>query len=77
MKIQETHSSTLNTSVVRHYENTQNIFQKAFVAVQCNCALCATDLEITVSTVNNGEIKEEAYCPQCELRMRSKVHTIQ
>lgn len=77
MKLEENQSSTESTSVVRHYENTQNIFQKAFVAVQCNCALCATDLVITVSTVTNGEIKEEAYCPQCDLRMRSKVHTVQ
>ena len=73
MKLQE----NLSSKTVRHYENTQNIFQKAFVAVQCNCALCATELVITVSTVNNGEIKEEAFCPQCDLRMRSKVHTIQ
>ena len=77
MKLQENQSSTESTSVVRHYENTQNIFQKAFVAVQCNCALCASDLVITASTVANGEIKEEAYCPQCDLRMRSKVHTVQ
>ena len=77
MKIQENQSSTTSLSGPRHYENTQNIFQKAFVAVQCNCALCATELVLTVSNVNNGEIKEEAYCPQCDLRMRSKVHTIQ
>lgn len=77
MKLQENQSSNTNNQPVRRYENTQNIFQKAFVAVQCNCALCATDLVISVSTVNNGEIKEEAYCPQCDLRMRSKVHTVQ
>ena len=77
MKLQENQSSTTGAQRVRRYENTQNIFQKAFVAVQCNCALCATELVLTVSNVNNGEIKEEAYCPQCDLRMRSKVHTIQ
>lgn len=81
MKIQENQSSTTSSTAgpsgIRHYENTQNIFQKAFVAVQCNCALCATELVLTVSHVNNGEIKEEAYCPQCDLRMRSKVHTVQ
>lgn len=77
MKIQQNQSSTESTTKVRHYENTQNIFQKAFVAVQCNCALCATELVITTHRTNSDEIKEDAYCPQCDLRMRSKTHTIQ
>ncbi len=61
----------------RKYENTQNIFQKAFVAVQCNCALCSTDLVIKVEPTASGEIREEAHCPSCDMRMRAKTHTLQ
>ncbi len=61
----------------RKYENAQNIFQKAFVAVQCNCALCASDLVIKIERFGEGEVREEAYCPSCDMRMRSKLHTVQ
>ena len=62
---------------IQYYENTANVFQKAFVSLQCNCALCCTNLEISVALQDNGEIKEEAFCPQCELRLRSKSYTLQ
>ncbi len=67
----------LKLNDIHYYENTANVFQKAFVSLQCNCSLCATNLEISVSALDNGEIKEEAYCPQCELRLRSKSYTVQ
>ena len=75
MKLEENLNTT--TKDARHYENSQNVFQKACIAVQCNCALCATGLVINVNRVTANEVKEEAFCPQCDLRMRSKVHTIQ
>lgn len=61
---------------LQYYENAANPFQKAFLALQSNCALCATNLELTVHSVNTEEIKEEAFCPQCELKLRSKNHRI-
>ncbi len=68
---------TYNINDINYYENTSNVFQKAFVSLQSNCSLCTTNLKLSVSTLDNGEIKEEAYCPQCELRLRSKNHIIQ
>jgi hypothetical protein len=69
--------SNLKLNDIHFYENTKNIFQKAFVSLQCNCALCNTNLEICISQETDGEIKEEAFCPQCELRLRSKNYIIQ
>ncbi len=62
---------------ITYYENTRNSTQKAFVALHSNCSLCTTNLELAVVYQDNGEIREEAHCPQCELRMRSKNHIIQ
>jgi hypothetical protein len=68
---------TMTINQINYYENASNVFQKAFVSLQSNCSLCTTNLELSVSVLDNGEIKEEAFCPQCELRLRSKSHTIQ
>lgn len=74
-KLSSTQTMTINQ--INYYENASNVFQKAFVSLQSNCSLCTTNLELSVSVLDNGEIKEEAFCPQCELRLRSKSHTIQ
>lgn len=77
MRPQDTATTTLKLEDIHYYEKAENTFQKAFVSVQCNCVLCATNLEIKVSHNEEGTVKEEAFCPQCNIRMRSKSHTIQ
>lgn len=78
MRSQDTATSPIKLSDLPRYEKTENTFQKAFIALQCNCVLCATQLELKVTvTETNHEIKEEAFCPQCNIRMRSKSHTLQ
>lgn len=69
--------NTIKLEDVHYYENAANVFQKAFVAVQSNCALCASNLEISVNPQDDGQVHEEAFCPQCEIRMRSKNHVLQ
>lgn len=69
--------NTLKISDISYYENTDTIFQKAFVSIQCNCALCANNLELTVSSNDKGEVKEEAFCPKCDMKLRSKSHVLQ
>ncbi|MFN3453349.1 MAG: hypothetical protein ACK41T_00215 [Pseudobdellovibrio sp.] len=72
--------SFLKLEDIHCYEKTENTFQKAFVALQCNCVLCSTPLKMKISPTQdnqNNEIKEEAFCPQCNIRMRSKNHTLQ
>ncbi|WP_409479202.1 hypothetical protein [Pseudobdellovibrio sp. HCB154] len=78
MRSQDSANSHLKLSDLPRYEKTENTFQKAFIALQCNCVLCATPLELKVTSEENSlEIKEEAFCPQCNIRMRSKSHTVQ
>lgn len=69
--------NAVRISDINYYEKADNIFQKAFVSVQSNCALCCNNLEITVSSADEGQLKEEAYCPACELKLRSRLHVVQ
>jgi hypothetical protein len=62
---------------INYYENTESAKQKAYVKLQCNCVLCSTALELKFETTTDGEIKEEATCPQCEIRTRAKIHSLQ
>lgn len=78
MRSQDSANSHLKLSDLPRYEKTENTFQKAFIALQCNCVLCATQLELKLTSQENSiEVKEEAFCPQCNIRMRSKSHTLQ
>lgn len=78
MRSQDSANSHLKLSDLPRYEKTENTFQKAFIALQCNCVLCSSQLELKVTPNEDAiEIKEEAFCPQCNIRMRSKSHTIQ
>lgn len=78
MRSQDTANSHLKLSDLPRYEKTENTFQKAFIALQCNCVLCATQLELKLTSEENSiEVKEEAFCPQCNIRMRSKSHVMQ
>lgn len=78
MRSQDSANSHLKLSDLPRYEKTENTFQKAFIALQCNCVLCATQLELKLTaTEDTAEVKEEAFCPQCNIRMRSKSHIVQ
>lgn len=70
-------ANTLKISDIHYYENVDNVFQRAFVSIQCNCALCANNLEIAISSHQPGEVKEEAFCPKCDMKLRSKSHILQ
>jgi len=62
---------------INYYENTNSANQKAYLKMQCNCVLCNSALELKFENLNNAEIKEEARCPQCEIRARAKVYSLQ
>lgn len=70
-------ATALKMEDINYYEKIESSSQKVFVSIQSNCALCCTNLELSVSSKETGTIKEEAYCPQCELRLRSREHTLQ
>lgn len=62
---------------INYYEKTDSANQKAYLKLQNNCVLCSSALELKFESLNEGEIKEEATCPQCEIRARAKVHSLQ
>lgn len=62
---------------INYYENTNSANQMAYLKLQCNCVLCNTALELKFEQLNDSEIKEEATCPECEIRTRAKTHTLQ
>ena len=62
---------------ITDYEKTDSPNQQAYVKLQSNCVLCNTALELKFENLGEGEIKEEATCPQCELRTRAKIHSLQ
>jgi hypothetical protein len=62
---------------VNYYEKTDSATQQAYLKLQCNCVLCNTPLELKFESLTGNEIKEEANCPQCEMRTRAKIHSLQ
>ncbi len=62
---------------INYYENTKSASQKAYLKLQTNCVLCNSALELKFESLSKEEIKEEASCPQCEIRTRAKIHSLQ
>ncbi len=62
---------------IQYYEKTDSMTQKDYLKLQCNCVLCNSSLELKFEVLDDLEIKEEAHCPQCEIRTRAKIHSLQ
>ena len=62
---------------INYYENTKSANQLAYLKLQCNCVLCNSTLELKYENLTDGSIKEEATCPQCEIRTRAKIYMLQ
>ncbi len=62
---------------VTYYQKTDSANQTAYLKLQCDCILCSTPLELKFEFITPTEIKEEATCPQCEIRARAKIHGVQ
>lgn len=62
---------------INYYENADSATQQAYIKMQCNCVLCNTTLELKFENLGESEIKEEATCPECEIRTRAKIHSLQ
>lgn len=61
---------------ISYYEKAESAQQEAYIKLQCNCVLCNSALELKFESPGDGEIKEEATCPECEIRTRAKIHAI-
>ena len=62
---------------INYFQRTETASQEAYINLQCNCVLCNSPLELKFENLDNIEIKEEATCPECEIRTRAKLHPIQ
>lgn len=67
----------MDTQKINYFENISNDQHQEFVIAQCNCALCGSNLELQhdVDKISN-EIREEARCPDCEIRTRARIHPL-
>ncbi|MEN0059169.1 MAG: hypothetical protein AAGB31_10080 [Bdellovibrio sp.] len=67
----------MNESKITYFEKSDTPRHREFINSQDNCILCNTVLEIKyVSDNDSGEVKEEAYCPHCEVKTRAKSHVL-
>jgi hypothetical protein len=62
---------------ISYFEKPETPSQEAYIKLQCNCVFCNAPLEFKFENLDNLEIKEEANCPECEIRTRNKLHLIQ
>lgn len=67
----------MNGQKLNYFENADSQIHREFIISQNNCVLCGTVLELKHVT-NHGvlEVKEEAFCPHCEVKTRTKTHAL-
>lgn len=62
---------------LNYFEKIENKAHREFINAHNNCILCGTVLELQHMAQPDGcSVKEEAHCPECELRTRAKVYTL-
>lgn len=60
-----------------YYENAETLRHRDYIIAQSNCILCGSVLELKhIRMTETDEITEEAYCPQCEIKTRTRSHAI-
>lgn len=64
-------------SKIDYFENAREEKHRDFIEEHSHCALCGTVLELHhVIDRPSAEIKEEARCPECEIRTRAKIYVL-
>lgn len=62
---------------IQYFERVEKSVHQEFINSENNCILCSSALELRhVRELDSNTIKEEAHCPQCELRTRAKSFTM-
>lgn len=62
---------------VQYFERVETTNHREFIQAHNNCILCSSVLELRhVRAEQALEIKEEAYCPHCDMRTRTKNYTL-
>lgn len=63
---------------IQYFERVETKTHREFINSHNNCVLCSTVLELRHNKLQESEeIKEEAYCPHCDLRTRAKNYPVQ
>lgn len=67
----------MDVQKIQYFEKIDHPKQQEFITAQSHCVLCGSELELKhVADSAVGQIKEEAYCPECELKTRAKIYSL-
>lgn len=62
---------------IQYFEKADIPRHREFIISQNNCVLCNTVLELKHTTDKaTDEVKEEAFCPHCDVKTRSRNHVL-
>ena len=62
---------------VQYFEKIETPQHKDFVHNHGNCVLCSNVLQLKhFSQKSENQIKEEAYCIECDVKTRAKIYTL-
>ncbi len=63
---------------IQYYENSKQPKQMEYVKSHTHCLLCNTALELQhVVEREANSIHETAFCPECEIKTRTKIFQLQ
>lgn len=64
-------------SKISYFEKADTPKHREFIISQNNCVLCGTVLELKhIADRASDEVKEEAFCTQCDVKTRAKIHIL-
>ena len=62
---------------IHYFEKIEHPKHQEFINAQNHCVLCGTTLELKhIADQAESQIKEEAFCPECEVRTRAKIFAL-
>jgi len=62
---------------INYFEKVDTPKHREFIISQNNCVLCGTVLELRhIADRGISEIKEEAFCCQCDVKTRARTHSL-
>lgn len=62
---------------IQYFEKIETHSHREFVKIHGHCVLCSTPLELKhVRNDSEAQIKEEAFCVECDVKTRAKIHTL-
>lgn len=67
----------MQSQKTQYFEKIEHPKHQEFINAQNHCVLCETHLELKhVADHVEGQIKEEAFCPECDVRTRAKIFAL-